>query len=57
MEDEEEEEPEGIGLIEDKYIILQKLSYGGQANVFSVKDKNTNKNESRTKTKANFRTN
>ena len=25
-----------------KYIILQKLSYGGQANVFSVKDKNTN---------------
>ena len=42
MEDEEEEEPEGIGLIEDKYIILQKLSYGGQANVFSVKDKNTN---------------
>ena len=42
MEDEEEEEPEGIGLIEDKYIILQKLSYGGQANEFSVKDKNTN---------------
>ena len=42
MEDKEEEEPEGIGLIEDKYIILQKLSYGGQANEFSVKDKNTN---------------
>ena len=41
MED-KKEELEGIGEIDDKYIILQKLSFGGEANVFLVKDKETN---------------
>ena len=42
MED-KKEELKGIGEIDDKYIIIQKLSYGGQANVFSVKEIETNK--------------
>ena len=42
MEGKNEEENKGIGQIGDKYIILQKLSFGGQANVFLVKDMNTN---------------
>ena len=41
MED-KKEELEGIGEIDDKYIILQKLSFGGEANVFLVQDKETN---------------
>jgi len=42
MEENNDEISEGIGQIGDKYIILQKLSYGGQANVFSVKEIGTN---------------
>ena len=42
MEEKKDENSEGIGKINDKYIILQKLSYGGQANVFSVKDIKSN---------------
>ena len=43
MEVEKDDDFEGIGKIGDNYIILQKLSFGGQANVFSVKDIKTNK--------------
>ena len=42
MEEKKDENSEGIGKINDQYIILQKLSYGGQANVFSVKDIKSN---------------
>ena len=37
-----EDKKEIIGEIDDDYIILKKLSYGGQANVFLVENKNTN---------------
>ena len=43
MEVEIDKNFEGIGKIENKYIILQKLSYGGEANVYSVKEIKTNK--------------
>ena len=42
MEGNSNDNSEGIGKIDDKYIILQKISYGGEANVFSVKDIKTN---------------
>ena len=42
MESKNDENSEAIGKIGDKYIILQKLSYGGQANVFLVKDIKSN---------------
>ena len=42
MEEKKDENSEGIGKINEQYIILQKLSYGGQANVFSVKDIKSN---------------
>ena len=42
MEEKKDENSEGIGKINDQYIILQKLSYGGQANVFSVKEIKSN---------------
>ena len=42
MEVEKKENFEGIGKIENKYLILQKLSYGGQGNVFSVNEIGTN---------------
>ena len=34
MEVEKKENFEGIGKIANKYLILQKLSYGGQGNVY-----------------------
>ena len=37
-----EDKEEIIGEIGNDYIIIKKLSYGGQANVFLVKDKKTN---------------
>ena len=37
-----EDKEEIIGEIGDDYVIIKKLSYGGQANVFLVKDKKTN---------------
>ena len=46
IEEEEKEEKEekckGIGYIDNKYIILQELSFGAQAKVYSVKEINSN---------------
>ena len=42
MEGKKDDNSKVIGKIGDKYIILQKLSYGGEANIFSVKDIKSN---------------
>ena len=42
MEDEKDKKSE-IGEIDNDYIIIKKFSYGGNSNVFLVKEKKTDK--------------
>ena len=42
MEGKKDDNSKVIGKIGDEYIILKKLSYGGEANIFSVKDIKSN---------------